>query len=557
MADDKTWRSYRANDPYRDAGDQARANGPASDPLAELARLIGQGDPFAELGRDQARSAHQPGGRAPAAPAAEDWRYNPPPQQLYRGDGARVVPRDSYPSNQDYAAEAAPETDPYRDPRGYEPSQQQTHDFVPPGYAPPGYAPQGYASQDYASQAYASQAYAPQEQPGRDYARQDHDSPTDYHGADYGLPPAGSPRGEAAATRFPELAELDALYTGEHRSASVPPHERAMPRAVSQVSASMDDEDYQDDAPLSPEDDESYDDAPRGRSHSGLVTALALIGCAVLGTAGAYAYRSYSSPAGSAGAPPIITADKSTPTKIVPAAADPQSNKSIQDRVATAGGEQLVSKQEEPVAVRELGTPANPRTVLPSPFAPPQTAPAAGGNLSEPKSVRTVPIRPDGTDMSGRPVGSLPMTTQSTTTRAAPPQPTPPAPRASAAPQTRSAAPISLEPNEPAPAPPAPRTRTAAVPPPADAPEPSAAGGFLVQLASQKSEGDAQAAFKSLQGKFPNELGGRPPVIRRVDLGSKGVFYRAMVGPFPSQREASQFCEKYKAAGGQCLLPMN
>ena len=53
---------------------------------------------------------------------------------------------------------------------------------------------------------------------------------------------------------------------------------------------------------------------------------------------------------------------------------------------------------------------------------------------------------------------------------------------------------------------------------------------------------------------FP-ELGDRQPiVIRRADLGSKGVFYRAMVGPFRSAHEASQFCSSYKAAGGQCVV---
>jgi hypothetical protein len=76
-----------------------------------------------------------------------------------------------------------------------------------------------------------------------------------------------------------------------------------------------------------------------------------------------------------------------------------------------------------------------------------------------------------------------------------------------------------------------------------------------VQLSSQKSENEAQAAFKSLQAKFPNELGDRQPIIRRADLGSKGVFFRTMVGPFASAQEASQFCASYKQAGGQCMVP--
>ena len=79
----------------------------------------------------------------------------------------------------------------------------------------------------------------------------------------------------------------------------------------------------------------------------------------------------------------------------------------------------------------------------------------------------------------------------------------------------------------------------------------------MVQLSSQKTESEAQSSFRSLQAKFPNELGNRQPIIRKADLGSKGVFYRTMVGPFASAHEASQFCASYKAAGGQCVVPNN
>ena len=87
---------------------------------------------------------------------------------------------------------------------------------------------------------------------------------------------------------------------------------------------------------------------------------------------------------------------------------------------------------------------------------------------------------------------------------------------------------------------------------------PAAGGGnFLVQISSQRSEADAQASFKALQGKFPSVLGSRAPVIKRADLGDKGVYYRAMVGPFGSPDEASQFCVSLKSAGGQCVVQRN
>jgi hypothetical protein len=92
------------------------------------------------------------------------------------------------------------------------------------------------------------------------------------------------------------------------------------------------------------------------------------------------------------------------------------------------------------------------------------------------------------------------------------------------------------------------------------APAPSgggSSGGYLVQVSSQRNEADAQASYKALQGKFPSVLGSRSPLIKRADLGDKGVYYRAMVGPFGSPDEASQFCGSLKTAGGQCVVQRN
>jgi cell division protein FtsN len=99
--------------------------------------------------------------------------------------------------------------------------------------------------------------------------------------------------------------------------------------------------------------------------------------------------------------------------------------------------------------------------------------------------------------------------------------------------------------------------RTAAVAPQAPAAATSGGTGSYVQVSSQRSEGEAQAAFRSLQAKFPDQLGGRQPSIQKADLGAKGTYYRAMVGPFANAGEASQLCSSLKAAGGQCLVQRN
>src|ERR1700732_2487274 len=73
MADDNILRSYRSNEPAR------RANAPAaprdaggSDPLAELARLIGQSDPFTDAGKNSGPAAAEPRPRADTS--SSDWR---------------------------------------------------------------------------------------------------------------------------------------------------------------------------------------------------------------------------------------------------------------------------------------------------------------------------------------------------------------------------------------------------------------------------------------------------------------------------------------------------
>ena len=77
---------------------------------------------------------------------------------------------------------------------------------------------------------------------------------------------------------------------------------------------------------------------------------------------------------------------------------------------------------------------------------------------------------------------------------------------------------------------------------------------YVVQIALQRSKVDAQASVRQLKAKFPSELGSQEATVRRADLGPKGVYYRALVGPFGSADDADRFCSKLKAAGGQCTV---
>ncbi|WP_448147490.1 SPOR domain-containing protein [Labrys miyagiensis] len=89
------------------------------------------------------------------------------------------------------------------------------------------------------------------------------------------------------------------------------------------------------------------------------------------------------------------------------------------------------------------------------------------------------------------------------------------------------------------------------------APAPASNGAYVVQVSSQKSPAEAQAAFQSLQRKYPSVLGGMKASIRKVDLPERGTYYRVRVGSWGSSTEAAAFCAKLKAAGGDCVIARN
>ena len=80
------------------------------------------------------------------------------------------------------------------------------------------------------------------------------------------------------------------------------------------------------------------------------------------------------------------------------------------------------------------------------------------------------------------------------------------------------------------------------------------AGGYLVVVASQRTEADAEVSYRMLQEKYPALLGHRRGIVTRADLGERGVYYRAQVGPFASADEAAGLCNSLKEVGGRCVV---
>jgi hypothetical protein len=547
MADDK-YRAYRSRDPIADIDPVPRG---ASDPLAELARLIGQSDPVGASGRSTRQSPAEMLGDAPDPVADPGWA----------ADEGYAEP-DQYAESREQRARFA-DSDP--DPRAYAPHEDD---------------------------------YDQQPSEAAQYSRQAGDF--DHSGDDaMGYDP-----------RYPD--EIRPIGSGRQLPVLAPRSPDAGYEASEQWHDGADDQSYV---------AEAYDDeVPTAVRRSGVVVAVAILGLVTLGVAGAFAYRTMFGGSVLPSLPPIIKASNG-PNKIIPTHSDSQADAANQAGATDSTGEKLVSREEQPLNIQTppntsprvistipvlpgpggaaqgappvvVLTPAAPAAPPPgatAPSLPPAAAPLITSapppvaGATAPKKIHTVIIR---SDQSGG--------TAEVTTPAAPPTnlapgasaaaPAPPARSAASRPAGASAprpttsptrqqanvnAPLAIVPQQDEASPPetSPPTRVVRAEPsnaplplgPATsaAPSPSSGGGYAVQLTSQRSQEEAQAAFRSLQAKFPNQLAGHQPIIRRADLGDKGTFYRALVGPFASAEQAAAMCSNLKSAGGTCIVQRN
>jgi hypothetical protein len=80
-------------------------------------------------------------------------------------------------------------------------------------------------------------------------------------------------------------------------------------------------------------------------------------------------------------------------------------------------------------------------------------------------------------------------------------------------------------------------------------------GNFGLQLAASPSEADATAAFSKLKKKYPSQLGSYTANVRKSDTGDKPV-YRVRVGGM-SQDDAKSLCSRLQASGGSCFVVHN
>lgn len=459
------------------SGAAAARPGRIEDPLAELARLIGQEDPFKDFYKDES-SRIVPPPPEPAGPPSDSW-FDPQP---------------SYAAPAEPAAPQRPTIDPPARAAAAARYDRPAQTAARPAPTPPRdtYAQSAYEQDAFAQDAFAQDAFAKEAFGRAEPARHDAAAVTRQT-------QAAAARTRAAADdsyyRHDAAAEYDRDYGAEEQ---------------------VYDPYYSEDGQMPPHG-EGLDEPPRNRARLVFMLAGAVLGLAAVGTGGVFAYRSLAG----GGEPPVIKADAS-PNKVAPAGPpqpqDASGQKLIYDRVGAPGGggaEKVVSREEQPVDPSHLAQP--PRVVLPG---------AVDSSGNEPRKVRTLVVRSDGTVMPSAPASA----------------PASPAPAAVRPVQPAPVQPAVSQPATPRPVQPAPQ-RTASVSGP----------GFVVQVSAARSEAEAQAALRSMQSKYAGVLGGQPTSVRKVEL-ERGTFYRAHIGPFASRDQANEVCSSLKAAGGDCIV---
>jgi hypothetical protein len=92
--------------------------------------------------------------------------------------------------------------------------------------------------------------------------------------------------------------------------------------------------------------------------------------------------------------------------------------------------------------------------------------------------------------------------------------------------------------------------------PVAEAPQAAASGSFAVQLAAPGTEQEARETQVRLMKKFSAELAGLHPSIHKAEVGGKPV-YRVRVSGLSSRDEATALCQKVESGGGKCFVAKN
>jgi SPOR domain len=323
--------------------------------------------------------------------------------------------------------------------------------------------------------------------------------------------------------------------------------------------------------------------------------------------------------------PPFIAAAQG-PVKVAPpsnetVASSNDPGASLLNDNAKPGPVKVVNSEEQPIDLTAEASLSNPPSVAANPPSAPANPPAASAptplaatantplvappgppppamssEFPDPKPVRTVSLRPDGTPIAlPNPPAQAPAPAPSAPEAAAPSAPAPNrASEAAGAPEpstpkldlpakpekssarvvvaktdTTAPAPTAETPNETAPSRASAKAERARRPkpgqvadatettgaiaePPVDATAATTSGGWSVQLAAPRSEAEANKELARLTDKYSAQLNGSAIGVHKAVVRGETIYRLRVVGL--TKADAAKLCARVKGDGGQCFI---
>ena len=79
-------------------------------------------------------------------------------------------------------------------------------------------------------------------------------------------------------------------------------------------------------------------------------------------------------------------------------------------------------------------------------------------------------------------------------------------------------------------------------------------GGWVVQIASFRSEADAEAAWLAFRARYSDIASGAAPDVLQVDIPDRGTYHRLRIAAFATREDAVSFCSALQSRGQDCLV---
>ena len=83
---------------------------------------------------------------------------------------------------------------------------------------------------------------------------------------------------------------------------------------------------------------------------------------------------------------------------------------------------------------------------------------------------------------------------------------------------------------------------------------PPTSGDYAIHLESAEIESNVQSSWDHLQATYPAQIADKSLLVREVDLGDQGIFYRILAGPYADASDADTVCRELEDYGQYCAV---